>query len=550
MPGNLKEIFARFGLFVVVIALTLGAVFAALSGSVWGWTLIVLAPLAALGIWNLLQPRHSLMRNYPILAHGRWIFEELRPFLRQYIVEGNLTGRPFNRHQRSIVYERAKNVVDSQPFGSDLDFYDDDYEMTTHSMAAKSLDGTQFRTTIGNAQCKRPYEASLLNVSAMSFGSLSANAIRALNKGAEMGGFYHDTGEGGLSEHHRAFNGDLVWELGTGYFGCRDSKGRFDPDLFRDTAQSDQVKMIEIKLSQGAKPGHGGVLPGAKVTPEIAKARQIQVGQECVSPPAHPEFDSPVGLMEFVARLRELSDGKPVGLKLCVGHPWELLALCKASLKTGIRPDFIVVDGAEGGTGAAPEEFSDNMGLPLRDGLIMVRNALVGSGLRDEIAIGASGKVFSAFSMANNLALGADWCNAARAFMFSLGCVMTKRCHTDTCPTGVATQNPSRQRGLVVEDKAERVYHFQRNTLKRLGELVGAAGLDHPSELRPHHLYHRRGPNAIQTMDRIHDFLDPNILIDDPDATPYAEWWAAASPDSFKALRETGPGHHRIIARG
>lgn len=550
MSGKLKEYLARFGTFYVVVALTIWAIIAGLFGSAWAWSLIVLAPLTLLGIWNLFQAKHTLMRNYPILAHGRWISEELRPFLRQYIVEGNLSGRPFSRHQRSIVYERAKNTVDSQPFGSDLDFYGDEYELATHSMAAKALDGTKFRTRIGNSQCKQPYDAALLNVSAMSFGSLSGKAIRALNKGAEMGGFYHDTGEGGLSEHHRAYNGDLVWELGTGYFGCRTKEGRFDPDLFRDTAQSDQVKMVEIKLSQGAKPGHGGVLPGAKVTSEIAKARQISEGEECVSPGSHPEFDTPVGLMEFVARLRELSGGKPIGIKLCVGHPWELLAVCKASLKTGIRPDFIVVDGAEGGTGAAPEEFSDNVGLPLRDGLIMVRNALVGTGLREDIAIGASGKVFSAFSMANNLALGADWCNAARAFMFSLGCVMTKRCHTDTCPTGVATQNPSRQRGLVIDDKAERVYHFQRNTLKRLGELVGAAGLDHPGELRPHHLYHRQGPNALTTMDRIHHFLEPNALIDEPEATPYAEWWAAASPDTFKPLRETGPSHHRVIARG
>lgn len=550
MTGKLKEYCARYGVFAVIVGLTAAATVAVFAQSAWGWTLIILGPLLLLGIWDLIQVKHTLMRNYPILAHARWIFEELRPFLRQYIVESNLSGRPFSRHKRSIVYERAKNTVDSQPFGSDLDFYGDEYELTTHSMAAKTLDGTKFRTRIGNRQCKQPYEASLLNVSAMSFGSLSQKAIRALNKGAQMGGFYHDTGEGGLSEHHRAYNGDLVWEIGTGYFGCRTSNGRFDPDLFRETAGLDQVKMIEIKLSQGAKPGHGGVLPGKKVTPEIARARQIKVGEECVSPGSHPEFDTPVGMMEFVARLRELSDGKPVGLKLCVGHPWELLAVCKASLKTGIRPDFIVVDGAEGGTGAAPEEFSDNVGLPLRDGLIMVRNALVGAGLRDEIALGASGKVFSAFSMANNLALGADWCNAARAFMFSLGCVMTKRCHTDTCPTGVATQNPSRQRGLVIDEKAERVYHFQRNTMKRLGELVGASGLDHPCELRPHHLYHRCGPNAIQTMDRVHEFLEPGVLIDDPDSTPYAQWWAAASPDTFKPLRETGPAHHREIARG
>ena len=546
---KVKEILGRYGVFASVLLLTAIFLIAGLFDAAWAWPLLILVPLALLGVFDMYQSKHTLWRVYPVMAHARWIFEDLRPYLRQYIVEGNLSGRPFSRHQRSLVYERAKDVVDSQPFGSDLDFYADEYEMTTHSIAAKKLDGNKFRVKIGGPQCDRPYEASLLNISAMSFGSLGEKAIQALNKGAEMGGFYHDTGEGGLSKHHRVYNGDLVWEIGTGYFGCRDKDGNFEPNLFKELATLDQVKMIEIKLSQGAKPGHGGVLPGSKVTKEIAEARQVEEGKECVSPSSHPAFDTPVGLLEFAVRLRELSGGKPVGIKLCVGHPWELFAICKAMIKTGIRLDFVVIDGGEGGTGAAPEEFSDNVGLPLRDGLILARNALVGSGLREDIRLGASGKVFSAFSMANNFALGADWCNAARAFMFSLGCVMSKRCHTDMCPTGVATQNPARQRGLVIEDKSKRVYNFHRNTLQNFGELVGACGLDSPSELRPHHLYHRRGPNAVSTMDHIHQFLEPNELVDDPDSTQYAEWWAIATPDSFMPLRNPGPDHHRVIAR-
>jgi len=536
----------RYGVLTLVLATTVGVM---ISG--WGESaLVLLVPLSLLGLWNLLQRRHTLMRNYPIIAHFRWIFEDLRPFVRQYFVEGNLSGRPFNRHQRSLVYERAKNSVDSQPFGTILDVYADDYELLTHSIVPKVIENTDFRILVGSSQCRRPYDASMLNISAMSFGSLGGKAIEALNKGARLGGFYHDTGEGGISRYHRSPGGDLVWEIGSGYFGCRDSEGRFDTDTFTDMAQSDQVKMIEIKLSQGAKPGHGGVLPAAKVTPEIAEARQVPAWEACVSPAYHSAFSTPIELLEFAADLRERSGGKPVGIKLCVGQPWEFFAICKAMLKTGIRLDFVVVDGSEGGTGAAPEEFSDYLGMPLREGLILVRNALVGTGLRSEVRLAASGKVYSAFSLANNLALGADWCNAARTFMFAIGCVMSQRCHTDKCPTGIATQNPNRQRGLVLEDKSQRVANFHRNTLKRLGEFVAAAGLEHPHDLTPHHLYHRRGPNVITTMDRIQEFLQPNVLLEAPDSTPYAEWWGAACAESFQPLHGTGPGHHRVIAKG
>lgn len=542
----------RYGFFLVILIVTgftiadLAANGASVSAVV---LLFIFGGASLLGIWNCFQPSHTLMRNYPVVAHIRWIFEELRPFLRQYVVEGDHSGRPYSRHQRALVYERAKDTIDAQPLGTDLDVYAGEYELLTHSIGAKHIEDTDFRINVGGPQCDHPYNVSLLNVSAMSFGALSGRAIEALNKGAGSGGFYHDTGEGGISRYHVKHGGDLVWEIGSGYFGCRDSQGHFDPKQFEEQARSPQVKMTEIKLSQGAKPGHGGVLPAAKVTPEIAEARGVDVGQECISPAAHSAFSTPMELVEFAARMRELSGGKPVGIKLCVGHPWEVFAICKAMLKSGIRLDFIVVDGAEGGTGAAPEEFSDHMGMPLREGLVTVRNALVGTGLRSDVRLAASGKVFSAFSMANNLALGADWCNAARAFMFTVGCVMSKRCHTDKCPTGVATQHPGRQRGLVVEDKYKRVANFHRNTLKRLGELVAAAGLDHPNELRPHHLYHRVGPNAVSTMEKIQPFLQPNQLLDEPEATPYKEWWAAASPDSFQPLHDTGPSHHRMIAK-
>ncbi|MEJ2533335.1 MAG: FMN-binding glutamate synthase family protein [Halioglobus sp.] len=537
----MSELVKRFGVLWVVLLATAVAVALSFGNTFWRGSLLLLAPLSLLGLWDYFQRRHTLMRNYPLIAHFRWLFEGTRPYLRQYIVEGDLSGRPFNREQRSLVYARAKGTIDASPLGTDLDVYGGQYELMTHSIRAIAVEDTDFRITIGNEQCTRPYSASLLNISAMSFGALSARAIEALNKGARMGGFYHDTGEGGISQYHRKHGGDLVWEIGTGYFGCRTDDGDFDETAFADQAQSDQVKMIEIKLSQGAKPGHGGVLPGPKVTAEIAQARGVSQGVDCVSPPSHSAFSTPVELLEFAALLRDRSGGKPVGIKLCVGHPWELFAICKAMLETGIRLDFVVIDGGEGGTGAAPEELSDHVGMALREGLVMARNALVGTGLRDGVRLAASGKVYSAFSIASNLALGADWCNSARAFMFAVGCVMSKNCHTDKCPTGVATQNQRRQRGLVVEDKCLRVANYHRNTLQRLGELIGAAGLSDPTELLPHHLHHRLGPNQVTTMDHIKDFLSHNQLLDAPETTPYEDWWAAATADSFQPIQKTGP---------
>ncbi|MEP9354082.1 FMN-binding glutamate synthase family protein [Xanthobacter sp. KR7-65] len=507
----------------------------------WLIAFCILFPLVLVGVFDVTQSEHSLLRNYPVIGSVRWIFEALRPYLRQYLMEDDLSERPYNREDRSIVYARAKNEEDRQPFGTELDTYAAEYEWMTHSLAPAPVAREPFRVAVGGPSCTKPYSASVLNISAMSFGSLGRNAIEALNLGARTGGFYHDTGEGGFSRYHAIHGGDIVWELGSGYFGARNRDGTFSPERFAERAADDQVKMVEIKLSQGAKPGHGGVLPAAKVTPEIAETRGIPMGEDCISPSRHSAFSTPAQMMEFVALLRELSGGKPVGIKLCVGHPSEVFALAKAMVKTGIRPDFVVVDGSEGGTGAAPHELADHLGMPLREGLILMRNALVGTGLRQEVRLAASGKVTSGFSMAANMAIGADWCNAARAFMFSLGCVMSMRCHTGACPTGVTTNDPHLQRGLVVPEKAERVASYHHHTLHALAELVAAAGLEHPRELLPHHVWHRVSPIEVKPLDRIYPFLASGALLDAPDETPYAPEWAAADADSFAPRAVVGP---------
>ncbi|SBV34745.1 Ferredoxin-dependent glutamate synthase [uncultured Sphingopyxis sp.] len=498
------------------------------------WTLLLWVPLLLIALHDALQRRHTLRRNYPLIARIRWLFEDLRPFLYSYVVESPFDGRPFTRAERDIVYARAKGDLDAHPFGTELDVYSDEYEWMSHSIAPEiGHDRTQ-RVKVGTAQCARPYEAALLNISAMSFGSLGARAIEALNLGARLGNFYHDTGEGGFSPYHRTHGGDIVWELGSGYFGCRDAGGRFDPERFRDRAQDEQIKMIEIKLSQGAKPGHGGVLPGPKVSAEIAATRGIPEGEDCISPAGHSAFATPVEMIEWAAKLREMSGGKPVGIKLCVGQPHEIYAIMKAMIETGIRLDYIVVDGAEGGTGAAPVEFSNRVGMPLREGLIFVRNALVGCGLKEEIRLAASGKVHSGAGLAVNCALGADWSNAARAFMFSLGCIQSLKCHTDMCPTGVATQDPGRQSGLVVEDKAERVRRFQAATVSALWDISCAMGLDNPWEIRPHHLHERLNSARSDSIDRIYSFYDRRILLEDPRSVASARYWAMARADSFR----------------
>jgi glutamate synthase domain-containing protein 2 len=494
---------------------------------------VVALALAALGTRDLLQAKHSLLRNYPIAAHIRYLLEEIRPEIRQYFIESDTDGAPFDRSARSLVYQRAKGQLDKRPLGTELDVYGQGFEWINHSLAPLEPSKEPFRVTVGGSECRQPYSASVFNISAMSFGALSANAIRALNRGAKMGGFAHDTGEGSISRYHRESGGDIIWEIASGYFGCRTASGAFSPERFAEQAAAEQVRMIEVKLSQGAKPGHGGILPAAKVSAEIAAARGVPMGVDCISPPRHSTFSTPAGLMEFVAQLRELSNGKPVGFKLCIGHPWEFLGIAKAMLATGIYPDFIVVDGKEGGTGAGPLEFVDHMGTPLQEGLTFVHNTLVGLGIRDRTRLGASGKIISAFDIARTLALGADWCNSARGFMFALGCIQSQQCHTDRCPTGVATQDSIRQRAVVVPDKAERVYHFHRSTLIALAELIAAAGLAHPNELRPHHIMRRIGPDEVQPLDRIHRFLAPGELLAGTDDPRFRDAWAMARADSF-----------------
>ncbi len=499
----------------------------------WLWPLVVLAPLLLLGLWDLFQTSHTLRRLYPVSAHFRWMFEWVRPYMREYLLDSDHQGRPYSHNQRALVYRRAKDVESVQAFGTEMDHYEPRYEWINHSIVGHEQDVTHYRIMVGGEACRKPYSVSVFNISAMSFGSLSGRAIEALNIGAKMGGFYHDTGEGGISSHHLTHGGDLVWEIGTGYFGCRTEDGQFDKERFARQASLDQVKMIEIKLSQGAKPGQGGLLPGAKVTPAIASARGVPVGKDVRSPPRHTAFSTPVGMMEWIAELRDLSGGKPIGFKLCLGHRWEFLALVKAMLKTGITPDFIMIDGAEGGTGAAPAELSNHVGTPLREGLVFVVNALTGAGLRDRIRIGVAGKIVDGHDLAANLALGADWCNAARTFMFSIGCVQTKKCHNGHCPTGVATQDPWREAGLVVEDKGPRAFNFHRNTVGALAQYVGAAGLVNPWQLRPHHLRVRMDGNQVHSADYIYDFLEEGALLDAPDETVYGRWWAMADAENF-----------------
>jgi glutamate synthase domain-containing protein 2 len=514
-----------------VLALGVGAL--AFLVSPWWWiAAVVLLCVAVVGVFDLVQRRHSVLRNYPVIGHLRYLLERLRPELQQYFVERNYDGRPFDRDVRSIVYERAKGTDAEEPFGTERDVYSEGYEFLVHSMAPVAEPDTVPRVRIGGPDCTRPYDMALLNVSAMSFGSLSANAILALNTGAARGGFAHDTGEGGLSEYHLRPGGDLVWEIGTGYFGCRTRDGGFDEPEFKDKAAQDAVKCVSLKLSQGAKPGIGGVLPGAKVNAEIAKVRDVPQGQTVISPPYHRVFATPRELVGFVARMRELAGGKPVGFKLCLGSRRQFLAVCKAMLAENSTPDFIVVDGAEGGTGAAPLEFADHVGSPLAEGLITVHNALVGAGLRDRIRLGASGKVATGADMVKRMVQGADYTNAARAMMFAVGCIQAQRCHTNTCPVGVTTQDPRRARALDVGDKSERVHRFQRATVASAVKIMASMGVRHPSELRPHLLRRRLGPHEVRSYAELYTWLDAGELVADPPPS-WAPDWSAADPDRF-----------------
>ncbi len=528
----------RIRLFPLQIVAVLTLLFILLG--VWNlfflWPLIVLLPILFLGIWDLQQKSHSLLRNFPIIGHFRYLIEEFGPPLRQYIVEDNREGNPFNRDFRSLVYQRAKNVEAKKPFGTELDVYNPGYIWMSHSMVPKGVAKELPRLTIGGPQCGRPYSASLFNISAMSFGSLSGNAIEALNKGARMGNFFHTTGEGGVSQYHQKHGGDLNWQIGSGYFGCRAADGSFSADLFAEQASLEQIKMIEIKISQGAKPGHGGILPAGKITAEVAEARKVPMGEDCISPAHHSAFSTPIELLEFVAKLRELSGGKPVGFKLCVGHPYEFLAICKAMHRTGLAPDFIVIDGGEGGTGAAPLEFSDRIGFPLREGLVFANNALIGIGVRDQVRLGVSGKTAAAGLLAGAMALGADWVNAARAFMFCLGCIQAQMCHSNNCPVGVATQDRKLQQALVVDDKAERVANYHRNTLKMLNEITAAAGLEHPTLFRPEHFFQRTGAVGVQSYAQLYRHLAPGELLDGTENPVMAKYWSMAQAESFKPI--------------
>ena len=504
-----------------------------LLNSVW----LITALLSLLGLYDILQNRHSILKNYPIMGHFRYIFEDFRPEIRQYFIESDHDALPFSRVQRSLVYQRAKNENSDKPFGSILDVYQADYRFITHSLAPCSpADPATFRIQIGNEQCTQPYSASIFNISGMSFGSLSANAILALNQGAKMGNFYHDTGEGSISPYHLENGGDLVWQIASGYFGCRTLDGQFDEGKFAKQAQLEQVKMIELKLSQGAKPGHGGILPKHKISEEIALIRGVSRDRDCISPSTHSAFRTPIQMMHFLQKLRDLSGGKPVGFKLCIGHPWQFMSIVKAMLETKIVPDFIVVDGSEGGTGAAPIEFSDYIGTPLREGLRFVHNTLVGTGLRDQIKIGAAGKIVSAFDIASTFALGADWVNSGRGFMFAIGCIQAQSCHTNQCPVGVATQDRDRQKALHVPTKAERVFNFHKNTLHALADMIAAAGLRHPSELDAHHLAQRINDREIKNYAQLHYFMEENALINNQlqdKENFYYRMWQMASAQKF-----------------
>jgi glutamate synthase domain-containing protein 2 len=526
--------------YTVLGACALGLLWALAQLLLFGTDLVsalIFAALVLVGVRDIRQSRHAILRNYPVIGHLRFLFEYVRPELRQYFIESDTEAAPFSRAQRSLVYQRSKGAPDNRPFGTQLDVGKQGYEWINHSMFPTTLVTSNFRLTIGPERAQ-PYDCSIFNISAMSFGSLSGNAIMALNKGAKMGGFAHDTGEGSISSYHRIHGGDLIWEIGSGYFGCRDDQGRFNEERFAENAGQPQVKMIEIKLSQGAKPGHGGILPAAKVTPEIARARGVPPGLDCISPSSHSAFTTPLEMMAFIERLRELSGGKPVGFKLCIGHPWEWFGLVKAMLQSGTTPDFIVVDGAEGGTGAAPVEFSDHVGAPLQEGLLLVHNTLVGTGLRDRVRLGCAGKVVTAFDIARMMALGADWCNAARGFMMALGCIQAQTCHTGNCPTGVTTQDSLRERALVVPDKADRVYNFHRSTLHALKELVQAAGLAHPQDITAHHIVRRLTDTDVRLLANLITRVEPGSLLTADLSTQhnvFKMYWPLAQAERFGA---------------
>ena len=529
----------RHARYAALALVALSALFCliAMTSSLW-WLLpgAVRTLLTLLGLDDITQKHHAILRNYPVIGHLRFIIESFRPEIRQYLIEGDRDEEPFSREARALVYQRAKGVEDKRPFGTTQNVYGSGYSWITHSAEPVHLPDKDFRVKIGGKDCTQPYDASLYNISAMSFGALSGNAILALNKGAKAGGFAHDTGEGSISRYHREGGGDLIYQVASGYFGCRNEDGSFSPEKFAVQAADPQVKMIELKLSQGAKPGHGGMLPASKITPEISEARGIPMGVDCIAPPAHSAFSSPLGLVRFIDELRGLAGGKPVGFKLCIGHRREFMCMVKAMLQTGITPDFIVVDGKEGGTGAAPLEFANRVGMPMLEGLTFVHNTLRGAGLRDQICIGAAGKIISAFDIARALALGADWCNSARGYMFAIGCIQAQSCHTNKCPVGIATQDPLRQKAIDIGDKSARVARFHRNTMHALGELAGAAGLTDPRDFMPYHFMFRHEDNEFSDGNEVYSYLPEGFLLSGPEIRGLEAWysrWERAKADSY-----------------
>jgi glutamate synthase domain-containing protein 2 len=496
---------------------------------------IAILPLIAFGIQDVCQTRHAIKRNFPVIGRLRFLMESIRPEINQYFVESDIDGTPFDRIKRSNIYQRAKKELNTQPFGTKKDVYKVGYEWINHSLSPKTPAKEAQRIIVGGPQCTQPYSASIFNISAMSYGALSKNAILALNQGAQAGQFAHNTGEGGLSPYHLEGGGDLIWQIGTGYFSCRKIDGTFSDEIFAEKAVHPAIKMIEIKLSQGAKPGHGGILPKEKITPEIASIRLVETGKDVVSPPSHTAFNTPIGLLEFIDRLRQLSGGKPVGFKLCLGSHHEFLAICKAMLETHIYPDFITVDGSEGGTGAAPLEFSDSVGTPLNDALSFIHNALVGFNIRDRIRIIASGKISTGFDIIAKIAMGADMCNSARGMMFALGCIQALQCHANTCPTGVATQNPELVKGLVVEHKWRRVKNFHEATVHNYLELLGAAGFSESSELTPYHIQRRISATQVRSLAEIYNYIEPGSLLGNAIPHNFKAAMQLARADSFAA---------------
>jgi glutamate synthase domain-containing protein 2 len=519
-----------------LISAIVAVVVAAVAVFLWQpvlWFLIVLLPLFVIGMIDSFQKTDNVLRNYPVWGHWRYLLLSIRPQIQQYFIQSEEDGKPFSAEQRNIVYTRSKDNLGMTPFGTLLNVHEEGYEWVNHSMAPSNPDESAARVMIGGDECKQPYHASIYNCSAMSYGALSPEAIRAINRGAKNEHFYHNTGEGGLSKYHLQEGGDIVWQIGTGYFGCRAADGNFDPEQFKANSAKEQVKMIEIKISQGAKPSHGAILPAAKVSKDIAEARGVPMGQDVDSPPAHRAFSTPIELCHFIQQLRELSGGKPVGFKLCIGNRAEFMSVCKAMIKTGITPDFITIDGSEGGTGAAPYEFTNHIGVPLIEGLSFAHSALCGAGLRDKLKLIASGKVITGFDLVAKLSLGADLCNAARGMLFSLGCIQSRRCHTNECPTGITTQDPRRRIALNIDNRAKRVANFHRETITSFLEVLGATGLKDASELHPGVIHRMITSDEAKAYDQIYEFLDHESLLNGTAPELWQQLWDLANPELF-----------------